>query len=423
MRVIVAADSRRAEQLSEDLPRYGVDVVALCAADAIDAAGRGSEDAALPTDVDAVLLQTSPGTLTAAGVGWCDRAGIRIVALCADPADHRLVAAFGLGEALELGAGAVEIVAALNAPLKSPQSARSPRLPPGVLAIWGPHGAPGRSVLSIELARELSRGGRHVALIDGDTHAPSLALSLGLSDEAPGLAAACRQAEFGGLDIAELERVSTSVGGSDGRLDVLTGVNRASRWPEISASRLSQVLHASRFWADHTVIDVSASLERDEEIVSDLHDGPRRNAATLTALAAADVVVAVFSADPSGVARFLRAYSELRATVGTTRVVAIANRLRPGALGIDARGQIRRTLERFAGIHEVWFIPEDTRAADAAMLASRAIGDIAPRSAITHAIRRIAGEALLPQSSPVVAASSASNSPRRALRRAAAAGR
>nr|WP_243843548.1 regulator [Microbacterium endophyticum] len=311
----------------------------------------------------------------------------------------------------------------MNAPLKSPQSARSPRLPPGVLAIWGPHGAPGRSVLSIELARELSRGGRHVALIDGDTHAPSLALSLGLSDEAPGLAAACRQAEFGGLDIAELERVSTSVGGSDGRLDVLTGVNRASRWPEISASRLSQVLHASRFWADHTVIDVSASLERDEEIVSDLHDGPRRNAATLTALAAADVVVAVFSADPSGVARFLRAYSELRATVGTTRVVAIANRLRPGALGIDARGQIRRTLERFAGIHEVWFIPEDTRAADAAMLASRAIGDIAPRSAITHAIRRIAGEALLPQSSPVVAASSASNSPRRALRRAAAAGR
>ena len=38
-------------------------------------------------------------------------------------------------------------------------------------------------------------------------------------------------------------------------------------------------------------------LERDEEIVSDL-DGPRRNAATLAALAAADLVVAVVAADP-----------------------------------------------------------------------------------------------------------------------------
>nr|WP_259393005.1 P-loop NTPase [Microbacterium halimionae] len=290
---------------------------------------------------------------------------------------------------------------------------------PGIVAVWGAHGAPGRSMLATELALELSRGGRHIALVDADTHAPSLALALGLSDEAPGLAAACRQAEFGGLDIAELERVSTSVGGSDGRLDVLTGINRPSRWPEISASRLSQVLQASRFWADHTVIDVAASLERDEEIVSDLHEGPRRNAATLTSLAAADLVVAVLSADPSGVARFLRAYSELRATIGTTRVLVIANRLRPGALGVDARGQIRRTLQRFAGIDEVWFVPEDARAADAAMLASRAIGDLSPRSAITLALRRFTGEAVLTNSLPVAAPSRSAQ--RRVSRRAVAA--
>ncbi|MBA8816615.1 MinD-like ATPase involved in chromosome partitioning or flagellar assembly [Microbacterium halimionae] len=418
MRVIIAADARRATHLADELARFGIEVAEVTRAGAIDTAA-GSEGARPPTDIDWVVLQASPSTLTHACVSWCDRAGARILALCADPADRRLVAAFGLSDALDLGTDATSIVAALNAPLALSQASPGRVRLPGIVAVWGAHGAPGRSMLATELALELSRGGRHIALVDADTHAPSLALALGLSDEAPGLAAACRQAEFGGLDIAELERVSTSVGGSDGRLDVLTGINRPSRWPEISASRLSQVLQASRFWADHTVIDVAASLERDEEIVSDLHEGPRRNAATLTSLAAADLVVAVLSADPSGVARFLRAYSELRATIGTTRVLVIANRLRPGALGVDARGQIRRTLQRFAGIDEVWFVPEDARAADAAMLASRAIGDLSPRSAITLALRRFTGEAVLTNSLPVAAPSRSAQ--RRVSRRAVAA--
>ena len=78
--------------------------------------------------------------------------------------------------------------------------------PTRIIAVWGPGGAPGRSTLAIELAVELARGGRHVGLIDADTHAPSLALALGLADEGPGFAAACRQAELGGLDARELTR-------------------------------------------------------------------------------------------------------------------------------------------------------------------------------------------------------------------------
>ena len=60
---------------------------------------------------------------------------------------------------------------------------------PRVIAVWGPAGSPGRSTLAVELAVELARGGRHIGLIDGDSHAPSLALALGLADEAPGFAA------------------------------------------------------------------------------------------------------------------------------------------------------------------------------------------------------------------------------------------
>jgi hypothetical protein len=79
------------------------------------------------------------------------------------------------------------------------------------------------------------------------------------------------------------------------------------------------------------------------------------------------------------------------------------NRLRRGAVGIDARGQLRRTLERYADIRDVWFVPEDRRAADAAMLAARPAAEVAGRSAMVSAIRRIVGEALLPPA-PIAAA-------------------
>jgi MinD-like ATPase involved in chromosome partitioning or flagellar assembly len=268
-----------------------------------------------------------------------------------------------------------------------------------VIAVWGPHGAPGRSTIAIELAAELSRGGRHVALADADSHAPSVALALGLADEGPGFAAACRQAELGGLDPAELTRISVPAPAAGGSMDVLTGINRPGRWPELSEARVAAALQACRSWADHTVVDVAASLERDEEIVSDL-DGPRRNGATLAALRAADVVVAVCGADPVGIARFLRAHAELRATIGTTRVVVVANRLRGGTIGIDSRGQIRSTLERFAGIDHVWFVPLDPRAADTALLAGRPVADVSPRSPLAAAVRRVVGDAVVPAPRP-----------------------
>ncbi|WP_396655288.1 MinD/ParA family protein, partial [Microbacterium sp.] len=141
------------------------------------------------------------------------------------------------------------------------------------------------------------------------------------------------------------------------------------------------------------VVDVAASLERDEEIVSDL-DGPRRNAATLAALRSADLVVAVLSADPLGASRFVRGCAQLRATIGPTPMVVAANRLRPGALGIDPRGQVRRTLDRFAGVTDVTFLPHDGRATDAALLSARPLAEVAARSPLTLAVRRLVAEAL-----------------------------
>ncbi|MFE1645609.1 CpaE family protein [Microbacterium sp. P01] len=434
MRVIVAVDGSRGAVLADGLRDEGIDVVAVVAASALARAGEARALYERPddardlsraellrdlTEVEIVVLQVGRDSLTESAVALTDREGARIVPLCATPADARLAAAYGVGEGHELGVEAWILADSLRAaPARTRPSRVAPSVaasPSRVVAVWGPAGAPGRSTIAIELALELARGGRHVALVDADTHAPSIAIALGIADEGPGFAAACRHAEIGGLDARELTRISVPWDGSG--VDVLTGINRPSRWPELSDARVTAALAACRTWADHTVVDVGAALERDEEIVSDL-DGPRRNAATLAALRSADLVVAVVAADPIGVARFLRGYTELRAAIGTTPVAVVANRLRPGALGIDARGQVRRALDRFGGIDDVWFLPMDPRSADAALLAARPIAEVAPRSPFTLALRRFVGAVISPPVSGPVP--SVGRAPRRRRTRAVA---
>lgn len=408
MRVVVAVDEPRGSDLAAELDQEGWQVAAVVsasvlsgvAADAVHGLDAERVTGALAT-ADAVILQADRATLTAGAVALCDRAGVRIVPLVADAADGRLVTSFGLAGPWPLDIEPWRLVdAARQAPAPEHTGSAEARHP-RIVTVWGPAGAPGRTTVSIELAAELARGSRHVALVDADTHAPSIALQLGLADEGPGFAAACRQSELGGLDPRELTRIATPLGRSG--VDVLTGLNRPSRWPELSETRVAAALAVCREWADYTVVDVAAPLERDEEIVSDL-EGPRRNAATLAALRSADLVVAVAGADPVGIARFLRAYAELRATIGATPVAVVANRLRPGTLGIDARGQVRRTLDRFAGIDDVWFLPTDPRSVDAAILSARPIAEVAPRSPLTLAVRRFVGEAVAPPPEASVAA-------------------
>lgn len=430
-RAIVALEPRAGELLAAELRIEGIDVIAsftpdeLADALADEGVGEGRRVWAALREADTVVLPASRHALTVEVVSACDRQGVRIVALGDTAAEERLAEAFGLDAPLSAHAEPWMVARAVTTSsprvIVAPQDTDRAR----IIAVWGPSGAPGRSTLAVELAVELSRGGRHVGLIDADTHAPSIALALGLADEGPGFAAACRQSELGGLDARELSRISVPLSRPDGEIDVLTGLNRPSRWPELTGSRVSAALTASRAWADYVVVDVAASIERDEEIVSDL-DGPRRNAATLAALAAADQIVAVASADPVGMARFLRGYSELRALVGSTPITVVANRLRPGPLGIDARGQVRRTLERFAGITQVVFVPHDVRAVDAAMLSARPIADAAPRSALVQGVRRLAGEVATPPRAPAAAAASPGvnpatdeRTPRRATRRKA----
>ncbi len=390
--VIVAVDGRRGRALADELSFEGAQVRLVVDADdpatAVADAMAGPEAAQLLGElsrVEVLIVAAERSALTAQLVAACDRFGVRIVALCTRDEHRRLAGMFGVGS-FDEGADAASF---LVAPPTVPDAVPAAR--GRIIAVWGPAGAPGRTTIAVELACELARDGRPVALIDADSHAPSVALATGLADEGPGFAAACRHAERGTLTVAELARIAVPLG----PVEVLTGVNRPSRWPELGHERVRGALGVCREWVTDAIVDVASPLERDEEIVSDL-DGPRRNASTLAVLTEADLIVAVVAADPTSVSRFVRGYGDLRAVAGATPVRVVVNKTRTGALGIDARGQVRRTLERYLGADDIWFLPWDVKAADAALLAAQPIAQVAGRSSFSAALRRFVGEAVDP---------------------------
>lgn len=256
-----------------------------------------------------------------------------------------------------------------------------------IVAVWGPTGAPGRTTVAVGVAVELAELGVPTLLVDADAYGGVIAQMLGLLEEAPGLAAACRLANNGLLDGDSLQALTLEVRPG---LRVLTGIARAGRWPELRASSIEAVLSSARQVATVVVVDCGFCLEQDEELSFDTA-APRRNGATLTSLAAADTVLAVAAADPIGLQRFVRGVSELLDVVPTAAPVTVVNRVRPAAVGGgDAEREIAAALDRFAGLSGVRFVPLDVPAYDAALAAGRTLLEIAPQSPARLALQSIA---------------------------------
>ena len=310
----------------------------------------------------------------------------------------------GEGDGAGDGAGGVATTAtvardAAPAGLAAQSRAVSPGRSGTVIAVWGTAGAPGRTSIAIAVAAELAELGYSVAVADVDTHAASIAPSLGLLDESPGFAAACRLAGAGGLTIGELERIGQRYTGATSSFWVLTGIGQPSRWPELSASRVSTTIALCREWVDFTILDTGFSLDNDEEISSDVH-APRRNGATVAAVRDADHVLAVGAADPVGLSRFLRSYGELVETATTTSITPVITKLRSSAIGVGPAGQVKQTLYRFGGIDDPVLIPHDQLAMDAALLSGRTLPEVAPRSAVRVAVRQLVESRLVPGEAP-----------------------
>ena len=387
MRIGIAMPGHLAAIVAADAVRHGHDLL-------FEVASRHELDVAMAEHVpDAVIVAGVVDLLDEPLLAAADAAGVRLVPIAVDRRD-RSAERLGLA-AVQAGAQWPEIEAAILG--SSAERGSTDR--GAMIAVWGPDGAPGRTTLAIALAAVLSTALAEtravatrppgVVLVDADARAASVALALGLLDESPGIAAACRLAAVDALDDAELGRLATGVPVGGGELQVLTGIVRADRWPELADARLRGVFDACRRWCPLTVVDVAASVERDDELVAD-DRAPRRAAATLATLDDAELVLLVGSADPVGIARMIEAAAAL-ADVSPARVVPVVNRMRPAAIGgVDPRRQLIGTLERFGGISDPVLIPLDQAGTDRALRTGMPLPLAAPRSPATAAVRRLA---------------------------------
>lgn len=266
-----------------------------------------------------------------------------------------------------------------------------PRTPGRTVAVWGPPGAPGRTMVATSLATALAARGQPTLLVDADTTAASVALVLGLLDESAGVAAACRAASQGRMSPDALVALAPATAAG---LRVLTGLPRAARWPEVGATSLATVLRTAALAHDWVVVDCAAGVEQDEELSYDT-SAPRRHAATLTALEQADEVLVVGAGDPVGLQRLVRALADLRETFPAATVRVVVTQVRASAVGPSPGAQVRSTLARYAGVVDPVLLPDDRPAHDAALLAGRAVteqGSSALRKALLGLTDAVAGQ-------------------------------
>lgn len=271
-----------------------------------------------------------------------------------------------------------------------------------IVVVWGPHGSPGRSTTAVNVAAEIAHAGHPVMLVDVDTWGPSVANMLGLLDEAAGVALACRAADRHRLDAEVVSQAAVRVDVGGAYLDVLTGLTRPERWPELRPASVTRMLQAcrsvhrsqdsSRFPV--VVVDVGFCLEEDEELTFDTH-APQRNAATLAALDVADMVLAVVSADAVGLPRAAAAVPlVMERTVAP--VMVIANKVRKAAAGRVPRSGVQEAWDSMGvGVGISGYVCYDPAVLDQALLDGCVLSESAAKSTVRADFAAIAQQVVL----------------------------
>ena len=265
-----------------------------------------------------------------------------------------------------------------------PPAARRAGRNGSLIAVWGPTGAPGRTTVAIGLADELARLGAATLLVDADVYGATIAPTLGLFDESPGLAAACRQAGTGGSRPPRWRLELAAVASA-------AGAHRPAARPALARTAPGR----GRGGVGDRPLDGGLRRRRLRLLPGDRrgallrHRGARRNGATLAVLDAADLVLAVGSADPIGMQRLVRGLADLR-DAGLDHGAGSAQ---PGAARCGARGSAgERTaaLERFAGCPAAALLPADQESIDVALASGRTVAEARPDSALRRAFVELA---------------------------------
>ena len=252
-----------------------------------------------------------------------------------------------------------------------------------IIAVWGTHGAPGRSTLALALAAYLNEQGSTI-LVDCDINAPAQVQLLGLPEDSSGLASAARLATHGELDSTRLVQTLLS---AKADLQVLTGLGRSGRWRELPVASMNKVWEVCRHTAEYTVVDLSGGLE--EERVEDFAMEPDHDAVAAALLEQADLTLIVGAADPVGIRRLIQLLNSSRQAVGG-RSQVVVNRVRSSTAGADPNSAIGSVLARYTSASDIVYVPADYRLFDKALMQAQPVAVVESRSAAAKSIAKLA---------------------------------
>lgn len=248
------------------------------------------------------------------------------------------------------------------------------------IACWSGAGAPGRTVLAVEMSAAVAARGHRTLLVDADTFGPCLAQSLGLLEETSAVAVACRYAAHGRLTAQTLPEMTVRLAE---HWELLPGLTRADRWREAPGPALASVLELAAQIYDAVVLDLPGGLaEPGSEGF-----GPGRDDATLAALQAADVVVLVGAGDPIGLRRLVHATKDLEdydLLPASARLVGAINRVRPTLAGRHPHEEVAAIAHRYTALPQIVTICEDREGCDTALMRGQPVRSINPHGMVAN---------------------------------------
>lgn len=274
--------------------------------------------------------------------------------------------------------------------------------PINVTAVWGPAGSPGKSTVAVNLATELALAGQRVLLIDLDTLAPSLALSLGLVATPAGLSACLRLAEQNRLTPDQYKRLTISISLGRYELAFMPGLSSPHRWPEVTSERFEKLIHDLQGEIEHVVVDLpqattfKASIFHPSSMVESEFS---RDTLLKSVLSKASRVILLAGSDPVAASRFLIAKEFIDELGPSLNPFLVVNRFRTNALGRQAKAELEDTFLSLTKLRVDVFIPEDRENLDKAMLNGLPLALLKRSSPARVAIAELAKQLLVGSSS------------------------
>lgn len=226
---------------------------------------------------------------------------------------------------------------------------------PGLISIWGNHGAPGRTTVAINTAYCLAKANQPTLIVDLDAIAPSIASSLSIVSEIPGISSTIHDAMYGKLSKSNFDKNIFEVSKN---LHVLTGISNSKRWMELRTAGLIEVLKFAGQYYANIICDLSSVLP--DQLEKDNYDQGifKRFEHIPKVLELSSKIIYVMQANPLSLIRCNENFEILK-DINSLEPFVVLNRVNQVYLGKKYENIINDILLRWTTYENIIKIEED----------------------------------------------------------------